>query len=106
MVPAPDGGDDLVGIGGPGKRLQAIFVVLGDEAVDGGLQLDDGVEDAAFQASFGELGEEALDGVEPGAGRGHGVKGKAFMPAEPSADLGMLVSRVIVEHPPEPRPGL
>jgi hypothetical protein len=35
------------------------------------LQLDDGVEDAAFQASFGELGEEALDGVDPGTGPEH-----------------------------------
>ena len=96
-MPAFDVGDDFGGIGGPGKRLRAIFVVLGDEPVDGGLQLDDGVEDAAFQASFGELGEEALDGVEPGTGRGHEVKGEALMPGEPGADLGVLVSSVIVE---------
>ena len=44
-----------------------LLVVLGDEAVDGGLQVDDGAEDAALQPPPGELGEEALDGVEPRA---------------------------------------
>ena len=38
-----------------------------DEDVDGLLQRHDRVEDPAFQASFGELGEEALDGIQPGA---------------------------------------
>ena len=35
------------------------------EAVDGGLEIDNGVEDAAFEPSFGELGKDALDRVEP-----------------------------------------
>ena len=34
--------------------------MLGDESVDGGLQVDDGMEDAALQSPGGELGEEAL----------------------------------------------
>jgi hypothetical protein len=38
-----------------------------EEAVDGGLEVDDGAEDAAFQAAPGQPGEEALDRVEPGA---------------------------------------
>ena len=38
-----------------------------EEAVDGGLEIDEGSEDAAFQSPLGELGEEALDGIEPGA---------------------------------------
>ena len=59
-----DRGDNFVGFGGPGEGL-GLVVVLGDEALDGGLEVDDGVAGAAFQASFGELGEEALDGVEP-----------------------------------------
>lgn len=42
-----------------------MLVVLDDEAVDGGLQVNDGVEDAAFEASFCENGEEALDCIEP-----------------------------------------
>jgi len=41
LVPALDGGDDFVGIGGPGEGLW-LLVVLGEETVDGGLE--DGVE--------------------------------------------------------------
>ena len=65
-MPAPDGGDDPVGIGGPNERPR-IGILLGDEAVDGGLEVDQRVECAALEAPPGELGEEALDGVEPRA---------------------------------------
>jgi hypothetical protein len=40
MLPAFDGGGDAVGIGGPDKGLR-VMVGLGDEAVDGGLKVDD-----------------------------------------------------------------
>ena len=73
------------------------MVGLGEEAVDGGLQIDDGSEDAALEAALGELGEEALDGIEPGCrGRGE-VEGPARMPGEPLAHLGMLVGCVVVD---------
>jgi hypothetical protein len=36
-----------------------LLIVLFDEAVDGGLQVDDGVEDAVLKATTGKLGEEA-----------------------------------------------
>lgn len=39
--------------------------MLGKEAIDGGLKVDERVEDAAFQAAVGQLGEEAFDGIEP-----------------------------------------
>jgi hypothetical protein len=42
--------------------------VMLDEAVDGLLQRDQGREHAAFETPSGQLGEEALDGVEPRAG--------------------------------------
>ena len=60
-------------MGGPAKGL---WVIVGfrEIAVDGGLKIDDGLEDAALQSSSGQLGEEAFDGIEPG-GRG-GVKWK------------------------------
>ena len=58
----------MVGVGGPDEGL-GIGIGLGEEAVDGGLKVDDGAEDAAFEASAGELGEEALDGIEPGSRR-------------------------------------
>lgn len=63
-MPSFDSGDNLVGIGGPGEGV-GLVVMLGDEAVDGGLQVDDGAEDASRQAAFCQLGKEALDRVEP-----------------------------------------
>ena len=42
-----------------------IGVVFGDEAIDGGLEIDDGSEDASLQSPLGELGEEPFDGIEP-----------------------------------------
>ena len=54
-------------------------------------------EDAALQSALGQLGEEALDGVEPGArGRGE-VEGEARVAGEPLAHLRMLVGGVVVE---------
>ena len=47
LVPSPDGCDDPVRIGGPGEGPR-FCVMLADEAVDGGLEVDDGVEDAAL----------------------------------------------------------
>ena len=63
-MPTLDSGDDFVGIGGPDEGL---WVIVGfpQEAVDGGLEFDDRAEDAAFEAASGQLGEEALDGIEP-----------------------------------------
>ena len=47
MVPASDGLDNFVGISDPREGLW-FGVVLDDEAFDGGLQVDDRYEDAAF----------------------------------------------------------
>ena len=65
MVPAADFFDDGVGVGGPGEGFWVV-VGFGEEAVDGGLEVGDAFEDAALQPLPGQLGEEALDGVEPG----------------------------------------
>ena len=40
MVPASDGGDDFVEIGGP-RKGSGVLVGLPQEAVDGGLEFDD-----------------------------------------------------------------
>jgi len=53
----PDGGDDLIWIGGPSERPW-IVVGLGEKAVGGGLEVDDRLERAAFDPSLGKLGEE------------------------------------------------
>lgn len=63
-MPSFGGGDDFVGVGFPFEGGGGL-VVFGDEAVDGGLEVGDGVEHATLEPSPGELGEEPLDGVEP-----------------------------------------
>jgi len=64
LVPALDGGEDFVGISGPGEGLWVI-IGLPQKAVDGGLEFNDRAEHAALEPAPGQLGEEALDGVEP-----------------------------------------
>ena len=63
-MPALDGGDDFIRVGGPDEGL---WVTVGfyEEAFDGGLEIDEGSEHAALKPTLGQLGEEALDGVEP-----------------------------------------
>ena len=45
-----DSGDNFVGICFPDEGAGLLIVLL-DEAIDGGLQVDDRVEDAVFQSS-------------------------------------------------------
>ena len=97
MEPLVSGSDDAVGVSGPSEWLRLGRVVLRNEAVDGGLEIDEGMKHPALQATPGQLGEEALDGVQPGAAGGHEVEGPARMPLEPGKDLGVLVGRVVVE---------
>jgi hypothetical protein len=56
LGPSVSGGDDLVAIGAPGEGPGFGAVVPGDEAIDGGLEIDDGVEDAVLQPASGQLG--------------------------------------------------
>ena len=65
MEPSVSCGDDFIGVGFPGERLWVGGIVFADEAVDGGLEIDDGMEDAVLEPAPGEFGEEALDGIEP-----------------------------------------
>ena len=81
-----------------------MIVGFPQEAIDRGLEVDDRAEHAAFEAALGQLGEEALDSVEPG-GRGRRVmEHKARMPAEPGPRLGVFVRAVIVEDHVMQRP--
>ena len=66
-MPASDSLDDFVWISGPCERFRC-GVVLDDEAIDGGLQVDNRYEDAALQPSLSELCEEAFDRIEPRTG--------------------------------------
>ena len=71
--------------------------MLVEEAVDGGLEVDDRAEDAALQRPLREFGEGALDGVEPRTRCRREVEGEALVAIEPLAHLGMLVGGVVVE---------
>jgi hypothetical protein len=64
LVPASDGADNFVRISGPSEGLR-LGIVFDDEAINGGLQVDDREEDTALQSPLGEVREEAFDGVEP-----------------------------------------
>src|SRR5262249_10518820 len=86
-----DSGEHAFGIGSPHGGF-GVGVGFFDEAVDGGLEVGDGGEHAALEASACELGEEAFDGVEPGR-RGWCP---ARMLGQPFAHLGMLVGGIIV----------
>ena len=87
MVPASDRGDDPVGIGGPDKRL-GIVIGLGEEAVDSGLEVDQGR--CPVSAAFRQLGEETLDGIEPRGRFWDVVEHEMRMAIEPGAHLGCL----------------
>jgi hypothetical protein len=103
LIPAFDGCDDFVRVGGPCEGLWHL-ICLCEEAVDSGLEIDDGSEDATFQAPLGQLGEVTLHGVEPGAQVGVKWKTKRTW-SEPTLHLGMLVGRVIIEDDVNDFPG-
>ena len=65
MFAAADLFDDGIGVGGPDEGF-GIGIGFSQEAVDSGLEVGDACEDAAFEPPPGQLGEEALDRVEPG----------------------------------------
>ena len=96
LVPSFDGSDDLIWIGGPGEGF-GVFVGFGNEAIDGGLEIDEGMEDTPLEAPFCEFGEEAFDGVEPRGGCWREVENKPLVAIEPSPDLRMLMGGVVVE---------
>ena len=96
MDPALDGGDDTIGVSGPDEGLW-FGIGFGEEAVDGGLKIDNRVEHAAFEPPPRQPGEQSLDGIEPGARFRGEVEDEARMPRQPSPHLGVLVGGVVVE---------
>ena len=72
-------------------------IVLVEIVMDGGLQLRDALEDAAPDALAGDLGEEALDEVQPGRRSWNEVQREAWMPLQPCFHLIGLVGCVVVD---------
>ena len=72
-------------------------IVVVEIVHDGLLQFVDALEDAAADAFSGDLGKEALDHVEPRAGRGREVQTEARMPLEPALYRGGLVGSIIID---------
>jgi hypothetical protein len=99
LVPAPDGGDDFVGVFGPAEGFR-VFVCLNEEAVDGRLQRDEGMEHAALQAALGQRGEEALDSVDPRGRGGREVKGEAALGPGTHAQMCSTAAPVGVRRTP------
>jgi hypothetical protein len=65
LEPSVSSRDDIVGVGFPDERLGVVGIVFADKPIDGGLEIDDGMEDAVLEPPPRQLGEEALDGIEP-----------------------------------------
>ena len=95
-MPSRGGGDDFVRVCGSDEWFW-LLILIGDEAVDGGLEIDDAFEDAAFEAAFGQDGEEALDGIEPTRRGGREVKRPSRIAAQAVDHLGVYVGGVVVE---------
>jgi hypothetical protein len=96
LFTAPELVDDSVGIDDPDEGF-GIGMVLVEESVDGGLQIDDAPEDTALEPPLGQDGEEARDGIEPRRRRRREVEVKAQLPRRPGAHLRVLVCGLVVD---------
>src|ERR1700728_3527007 len=83
-------------MGVPCEGLRLV-IVLFEEAVDRGLQVDDRAKDAALEPALCEGGEEAFDRVEPGGRCRREMERPSRMAFEPSADVGMIMGGVVVD---------
>lgn len=85
-----------LGSRGPDEGF-GIGVCLGDEVVDGGLQVNDGSKHASLEATARELSEEAFNRIKPGCGGQGEVECPAGVPGQPLVDPRMLVGRIVVD---------
>jgi hypothetical protein len=83
LDPALNGGDDAVGVSGP-DEWRGVGIGFGEEAVNGGLELDNQSEHASPEPPPGEPGKQRLDRVEPGARFWGEVEDEARMPRQPN----------------------
>ena len=89
--------EDFTGGLGPDEGL-GIGIVVVEVIHDGGLELGDAREGAASNAVAGDLGEEALDHVEPGSGGRREVEMETRMGPEPTLHGRGFMGGVVVDH--------
>ena len=89
-------GDDGVGGFGPDEGIGR-FVVFGEIGLDSGIQGGDAGEYAAAEAVACDLGEEALDQIEPRRAGRREVQMEARMLCQPRFHGGSFVGAVIVD---------
>jgi hypothetical protein len=70
-------------------------VIVGflQEAVDGGLEIDNRMEDAAFEAAVGQLSKEAFDRIEPGGRGSRGIRDGRLLSRSRSAAKSLSQAR-------------
>ena len=81
--------EDGVGALGPHERLGRA-VALAQIALDGGLEIGNGAENAAAQAFIGQFGEQPLDQIKPEAEVGVKCMGKRGCRASQRRTCGCL----------------
>ena len=89
--------EDIVGRFGPGEGLRA-GVVLEEVVVDRVLEIVDAGVAAAADLLCGDLGEEALDEVQPGRAGGREMQFEPRVLLQPRLHLGRFVGGIVVEH--------
>src|SRR5882757_3257220 len=87
---------DRVSSSSPAKRL-GVGVVVGDELIDALDELLDAGERAAADCLVGDEREEAFHLIQPGAVGRDEVHVPAWPTRQPSLDLGVTVSSVVVD---------
>ena len=75
-----------------------VFVPVGDPGADRGDEVADRAVGAAFDPFRGQLGEPALDEIQPGAVGRREVEREARVAEQPALDRRRLVGRGVVEH--------
>ena len=88
--------EDLVGGLGPGEGAR-VFVPVRQPVADVGAQLAHRTVDAAARLAGGQLGEPALDEVQPGGAGGGEVQREARMGEQPAPHRRGLEGGVVVE---------
>src|SRR5215813_6627430 len=97
LSPSSDFFDDCMRVSSPDEGL-GVVVGFGEISIDGGLEINDALEHASLEPLLGQFAEEPFDGIEPGRRCRSEVEMEPRMPFEPSADLWMLMRRIIVHN--------